>query len=225
MIGRFFQFIHRKERALANSFGRDISSPWRRFTAQIHFQLMDHQILRHLWTNFDEVAPGIYRSNQPDHRKLRRAKARGIKTILNLRGPSDAAHYLFEKESCAALGLTLKSLPFNARNAPQRDAMIELIDLFPSLEKPVLLHCKSGADRAGFVSALYLLTQANAPLSEARKQLSFRYLHLKGTATGILDHVLDLYEPFEAEMGFKEWVCSHYDPAEATASFAAKRHV
>lgn len=223
MIGRLFNFIHRKERALANSFGRDIATPRGRLGAQIHFQLMDHQFLRHLWTNFDQVAPGVYRSNQPDRRRLRRLKARGIKTILNLRGPSDGAHYLFEKESCDALGMELFSMSFNARCAPDKEATLALIALFAELPRPFLMHCKSGADRAGFASVLYLLTQEGAPLREAKKHLSFKYLHLSSTATGILDHVLDLYAPHEAEMSFETWLRELYDAEAATASFAELR--
>lgn len=223
MIGRLFNKIHEKERAFARSFGDDISTPWKRLTSMLHFQFMDHAVLRHLWTNFDQVADGVYRSNQPDMRRLRNMKKRGIKTILNLRGEGRNAHYLFEKENCEKLGLTLVSRPFNARSAPGREELLELIELFPTLERPFLLHCKSGADRAGFMSVLYLLTQENASLEEAREHLSFKYLHLKSTATGILDHVLDLYEPHAEEMTFAHWIEHHYDEEQTTASFAAKR--
>lgn len=223
MIGRLFNKIHEKERAFARSFGHDISTPWKRLTSMLHFQFMDHAALRHLWTNFDQVADGVYRSNQPDMRRLRNMKKRGIKTILNLRGEGKNAHYLFEKENCEKLGLTLVSRAFNARSAPGREQLLELIELFPTLERPFLLHCKSGADRAGFMSVLYLLTQENASLEEAREHLSFKYLHLKSTATGILDHVLDLYEPYAEEMTFAHWIEHHYDEEQTTASFAAKR--
>lgn len=223
MLKRVLNYIHEKERAWARSFGNDISTPRTRFTSKLHFQFMDHGILRHLWTNFDEVAPGVYRSNQPDARRLRRAKAMGVKTILNLRGTAQRAHYLFEKETCDALGLELVSIPFNARSAPWANELLHVIDLFRTIEKPFLLHCKSGADRAGFISAVYLLTQENATVDQSRKQLSFKYLHLKNTATGILDHVLDMYEPHAATMDFEEWVKHHYDRDAAIAGFAATR--
>ena len=41
------------------------------------------------------------------------------------------------------------------------------------------MHCKSGADRAGLMSALYLILNQNVPVDKAKDQLSFKYLHLK----------------------------------------------
>jgi len=47
-------------------------------------------------------------------------------------------------------------------------------NLFGTLEYPILMHCKSGADRVGLMSALYLHTRHGVPISEARRQLSLR---------------------------------------------------
>ena len=55
------------------------------------------------------------------------------------------------------------------------------------------MHCKSGADRAGFAAALYLLLQRRRPAEEAQEQLSWRYLHLRAGATGILHFLIDRY--------------------------------
>ena len=55
------------------------------------------------------------------------------------------------------------------------------------------LHCKSGADRAGLVSAMYLIAEKKQTVSEAKKQLSFKYLHLDFTKTGILDYIFDVF--------------------------------
>lgn len=224
MIMRLFDKIHRWERGLHARWGRDISTPKARRESWWHYQLLDHGILRHLWTNWDEVAPGVFRSNQPDAKRLARAKRRGIKTVLNLRGVSDQSPYLFEKEACEALGLTLVDLSFQARKAPKRAALIELIETFKTLGKPFLLHCKSGADRAGLASAIYLLTQENADIATAKAQLSFRYLHIKSSKTGILDQILADYETrlAQGQIGFQEWVSEEYDPELTTAAFMAR---
>lgn len=225
MILRLFDKIHRWERGLHARWGRDISTPKARRGAWWHYQLLDHGVLRHLWTNFDQIATGVYRSNQPDPKRLKRYADMGIRTVLNLRGVEPHAHYLFEKESCEALGLTLVDLHFKARSAPKRSALLDLIDLFPTLEKPFVMHCKSGADRAGLASAIYLLTQEGATTEIAKAQLSLRYLHLHRSKTGVLDHVLVLYDERRkaGEIGFRDWVETEYDEAATNASFAAKR--
>lgn len=225
MISGLFDRIHRWERGLHKRTGKDISTPRARREAWWHFQLLDHAILRHLWTNLDEIAPGVYRSNQPDPKRLRRHAANGVKTVLNLRGPSAHSPYLFEKETCEALGLTLVDLKMEARRPPARDTLLTLIDLFPTLEKPLLLHCKSGADRAGLASAIYLLTQEGADIAKAKRMLSLRYVHLRQSATGILDHLLEQFEARQSQgpIGFRDWVASEYDPAALAASFAARK--
>ena len=56
----------------------------------------------------------------------------------------------------------------------------------------MVMHCKSGADRAGLMSALYLILNQNVSVDKAKNQLSFKYLHLKHAKTGILDAFLKI---------------------------------
>ena len=190
-----------------------------------HYLFVDHAILRYYWHNFDEIAPGVFRSNHPTHARFAEYKAMGINTILNLRGEPDAPHHRFEKASCKALGLTLVSTPMLARSAPPREALLELLDHFKTIERPFLMHCKSGADRAGLASALYLLSEEGADIATARRMLSFRYLHIRATATGVLDHILDMFEARQeqGEIGIRDWIATEYDQALVTQSWNAKR--
>ena len=102
---------------------------------------------------------------------------------------------------------------------------ILLISHMQTMPKPVLIHCKSGADRTGLAAALYLLVIEGQPIEVAKRQLSFRYIHVSYTATGILDHFLRVYEDAfrDSGIGFLEWMRTAYDPAELTASFARWR--
>lgn len=118
MLAEFWTKIERAERRLRKSFGRDISTPSTRWWSTLHYQVFDHAFLRMFWTNFYEIAPGVYRSNQPSHRRLKRYRDMGITTVVNLRGEETYAHYLFEKESCEALGLKLINAKLWARSAP-----------------------------------------------------------------------------------------------------------
>ncbi|NVO23898.1 tyrosine-protein phosphatase [Donghicola mangrovi] len=214
MLKKIKDWIFDLEVQFRNSFGDDISTPSKRFMAHLHFQFIDHMFLRYLWTNEEEIAPGVWRSNQPDPYRLRKFKKRGINTVLNLRGVDTYAHYLFEKEATDALGMTLIDRKLYARKAPRPERIMEVLETFDTIQKPFVMHCKSGADRAGFASALYLLDQENVPVSEAKKQLCWKHFHQRYTQTGILDHVLDAYEDrinAKGHIPFREWVQTEYD--------------
>ena len=183
----------------------------------------DHGILRTFWTNFGQVADGVYRSNHPGHARLEHYKSIGIKSVLNLRGVGERAPYLFEEESCAALGLDLVSLALQARAPAPKGQLLKLFEIFDTIQRPFVMHCKSGADRAGLASALYLLDQG-AQIAEAKKELSFRYLHLKFTKTGVQDHMLALFEQRVAQgpIGIRDWIADEYDPEALAESFSKK---
>ncbi|WP_341368704.1 tyrosine-protein phosphatase [Yoonia sp. BS5-3] len=225
MIRFFYEYLGRKERELRNSFGHDITDPKERKRSLWHFNWLDHGVLRIWWHNFAKIAPGAYRSNHPNHKRFARYAGMGIKTVLNLRGPAKQPHYLFEVESCEKLGLTLVTCQMAARRAPKRKELIKLLDTFETMERPFLMHCKSGADRTGLAAALYVMLYENAPLDVAKKQLSFRYLHIKKTSTGILDHFLECYAARAAQspITIDAWIKTEYDADTLTESFAAKQ--
>ncbi|NSX54956.1 tyrosine-protein phosphatase [Parasulfitobacter algicola] len=217
--------LNKFERKLRRAFGDDISTPLKRAEAIAHYQLMDHAFFRFLWTNFDKVADGVFRSNQPTDWRWKAYKKMGIKAVLNLRGPDNYSPYLFEKETLDDLGILLVDAKIYARKPPKKDELLHLINCLKTMPKPFLLHCKSGADRAGLASALYLLIVEGEPLEVARQQLSWRYLHLKFTKTGIVDHILDVFEEQTKDTGmdFETWVHQHYSRDAMKESFAAEK--
>jgi len=213
MLARLRERIDKAERRLRYSFGNDITDPVARRWSVLHYNLFDHAFLRSFWTNFYKIAPGVYRSNQPTHARFKRYAAMGIKTVINLRGPDPRAHYLFEEESCAQLGLTLVNAKLWARNAAPRSKLVPVIDALRAAERPMMFHCKSGSDRAGFVAAMYLMIFEGVPLAEAKKQLGIKYLHLDFTKTGVQDYVLAVYEARLArgEVDFETWIRTEYN--------------
>ncbi|MEV8465845.1 tyrosine-protein phosphatase [Fluviibacterium sp. DFM31] len=213
------------ERALRDRYGRDISTPKARRHAWWHFQLLDHAFLRTLWWNLEEIAPGVWRSNQPSPKRLNIYKKRGIVSVINLRGRNRQSPFLFEQEACAKLGLTLHNITLSARKLAPRDDILALLELFRTVECPFVMHCKSGSDRAGFASALYLAVIEGRPVAEARRQLHWKYLHLSSTDTGILDHVFDVYEAEAAQtpIELEDWLRTRYDHKALTASWKASR--
>ncbi|MEO0750365.1 MAG: tyrosine-protein phosphatase [Pseudomonadota bacterium] len=213
------------ERNMRAYYNTDLSTPENRRRAHIYNMWFDHAVLRKYWTNFFPVAEGVYRSNQPTHERFIKLKAMGIRSVLNLRGAGGAAHYLVEEESCRALGLTLVNVTFHARHAAPTEDILKLIAAFRSIERPFVMHCKSGADRAGFAAAIYLLVIEGKPVQNARRMLSAKYIHFKWTKTGVLDHILDLYEDRNNRdpISFEDWVTTEYDFMAVQKDFEAKK--
>ena len=141
--------------------------------------------------------------------------------MLNLRGATEYGSYLLEREACRAAGIELVDFKLTSRKLPSREEILALDDVFARLPRPFLMHCKSGADRAGFAAALYLMLQQGLSAEEAQRQLSWRYLHLRGAATGVLHFLLERYaaENAVAPMGFREWVETRYDPEALMAEY------
>ena len=93
--------------------------------------------------------------------------------------------------------------------------------LFARLDYPVLFHCKSGADRAGLMAALFLALHEGRPVAEARRQLGLRYGHLSLGRTGVLDAFFDAYERDcpDGATPLAHWIERRYDRDAVTAGF------
>ena len=185
--------------------------------------LKDHGVLRLRWHNLHQIDDQMWRSNQPTPKRLAQAKELGIKTIINLRGPRNDGGWRLEAEACDKLGLNLVDFTARSRAAPDKKMLHDTKALFEAVEGPSLLHCKSGADRAGIMSALYLLMHKGRPAAEALEQLSWRYLHVKQAKTGLLDTFIKAYIPYEEQgMPLFDWIDNIYDPEALQASFMAR---
>jgi protein tyrosine phosphatase (PTP) superfamily phosphohydrolase (DUF442 family) len=149
----------------------------------------------------------------------------GIRTILNLRGTKDGSPWLFEREAAQRLGMRMIDVRLYARKLVPAEDLLALLDIFETIERPFVMHCKSGADRAGLASALWLLHMEGAPIEAARKHLHWRYVHLDFTSTGILDHMLDAYalDTATTPLPIRTWIATRYKPRALTRSFRARR--
>ena len=109
--------------------------------------------------NFHVVSEGrVYRSAQMDAKSLARAiQEHGIKTVINLRGGNEGSDwYRAEVETTRELGAQHFDFNLSASREVSNEEMEKIVATMGSAPKPILVHCKSGSDRAGLVSALYL---------------------------------------------------------------------
>ena len=224
MIEKIIKKLDNFERNIRNSFGNNISTKSGRFWAHLHFHLMDHAFIRVFWNNFYKVCDGVYRANQPSPSHLKSYKKMGVRSVLSLRGRANQSYALFEEDYCEKLDLKLVYTPISSGSAPAAEDLINIIRVMRDLPKPLVLHCKSGADRAGLVSALFLLAENKQPIHQAKKQLSFKYLHLDFTKTGILDYIFDVFsERLTIEnIDFLDWLKREYNAEILNSSFKSR---
>ncbi len=187
--------------------------------------LVDHGIFRTVWSNFAVVLPGrVYRCNHPTPARLSELASRyRLRTVVNLRGQRRCGSDALSRQATRQLGLVHLDMAFESRGAPHRDRILRFEALYRDLAFPVLMHCKSGADRAGLAAGLVLLFEG-APAAEALGQLSWRFGHFNRSRTGILDAFFLRYQrEAEGRLSFLDWVRDEYDEAALKRDFVAGR--
>nr|WP_297368757.1 tyrosine-protein phosphatase [Acidocella sp.] len=201
----------------------DLSTRKGRRNAWIDALFVDHAVLRLWWTNFAPVEPGVlYRSNHPTPGNLRAFTHKfGLKSLINLRGQAKNGSDALSRDTARKLGLDFYDMAFESRCAPHRERILRLAEIIAHMRGPALIHCKSGADRAGLAAGLFVLIRGGTTQA-ALKQLSLRFGHIKHSKTGILDAFFELYaRTGEGRKPFLAWVREDYDEAALRAAFKA----
>jgi protein tyrosine/serine phosphatase len=200
----------------------DLSTPEGRRRAERDLIWGDHGFLRARFSNFHWIEPGIMaRANQPSPEQVARYAAQGFKTILNLRGPSDTGYYALEREACARHGIEMIDVRMFSREAPSAAQVQRAKTLFETIEYPALMHCKSGADRAGAMAVLYKHLKMGVPIADAVEQLGVKYLHVRHGKTGVIDYFFQRYLAEGNGQTFLEWV-ETTDPKAIKKAFGRK---
>ena len=158
----------------------------------------EHNFINLFWTNFHKVDEGVYRSAQLTPWKLKKLiKKYNIKTIINLRGNNK--NYLYKKEKEICEKMRVKYIPFqiSSRNLPKDYEIKELIEIFKNEKKPILFHCKAGADRTGMVATMYHIINGKSKKEAIKKELKLRYGYLSLSKAGRIKKMFELYDENE----------------------------
>ena len=201
--------------SLATSRGRAL--------AWIDSLLIDHGALRLVWSNAAEVLPGaLYRSNHPTPGRLARDVRRwGLRSVINLRGATGNGSDALSREAAARLGLAFYDVPMSSGRAPPRERVLALVAALQSAPAPALVHCKSGADRAGFAAAVHVLLHGG-DTGAALRHMSLRHGHLRRSRAGVLDaFILRYAAEAEGRREFLAWLREEYDEAALNRDFVA----
>ena len=184
------------------------------FFSHIDSTFSDHGIFRLFWNSWAKLPGDMYRSNQPYPFQIKRyIKKYDIKSILNLRGERNCSSYFLEKNFCDKNNIKLYNFPISSRDLPDKEKLLNFEILLNNIDYPCIMHCKSGADRAGLGAALYLIYKQKYSIEKASKQLTFKHLHIKYAKTGILDFFFQqvINEKIKNKSEFLNWITKNYD--------------
>ena len=145
--------------------------------------------------NFHQVNSQLYRGAQPGVGGIRKLKAFGIKTIINLRGEDE--HTRAEQTEAEALGLSYFSVPLPGLHRPSDEQVERVLALINAPEKqPVFVHCHHGEDRTGLIIAIYRITHDGWTSEQATREAK-RY-GMSWVQRGMKDYISDYYRDRKA---------------------------
>jgi hypothetical protein len=161
----------------------------------------------------------VMRSAQPTSQLTAWIREYHLRSILNLRGgSSDDWWYNAEVRAARGGGVSFYDFPLSATRRPTRRELLVLINTLNSCPYPLLIHCKSGADRTGLASALYLMLRCGVPPERAEMAFTLEHGHVPLGGPEHLHEPLDEYAAWLAARGlshspdrFREWVKHDYE--------------
>ena len=130
--------------------------------------------------NFHTVKEGaFYRSAQLSKDELQSAiQEHKIRSVLNLRGAHPGQVWYDEEVAVSqALGVAHYDYGLSAHRFVTTQQIGEVFGIIHDAPKPLLVHCKAGADRTGLVSALYRFAGEGVSADQADGELSLFYGH------------------------------------------------
>ena len=148
-----------------------------------------------LYGNFHQVDKSFYRSaqlfgfNMPHY-----LEKYAIHTVINLRGKRpEKAWYRDELHYCQEHNISHYDIKLDAKKQPSLSQMDALVKLMRKAKKPILVHCRMGADRTSLATALYLFDHNRT--KEAYDAISILYGHFPwlGSKTVAMDRAFESY--------------------------------
>jgi protein tyrosine/serine phosphatase len=177
-----------------------VKTPWHKAIGRTVYAIVLISIAYHTYVvmmgNFHEVTAGeAYRSGQLSPELLQHYVQRyHIKSILNLRSDNNnQSWYINEKNEAERLNTIHYDVPLSAEHPPSSEQIEQLLWIFLEAPRPILIHCKAGADRSGLVAALWKVWVDKEPAMVAKRQLSIWYGHIPLAGTRSMDQFFETW--------------------------------
>jgi protein tyrosine/serine phosphatase len=116
--------------------------------------------------NLHKVSDTLYRSAQPSAEGMKRLKAMGIETVVNLRS------FHSDRDQIGDTGLAYEHIYMKTWHPEEEEAIRFLQIVTNPKRSPVLVHCQHGADRTGTMCALYRVAVQSWSKEEALKEMT-----------------------------------------------------
>ena len=114
-----------------------------------------------------EVSPGIYRGGQPNAEGLLKLDELGIKTLICFRREENLLPVARQMD------LDVFHIPIDGNKTADYEAkVLDFLKMAKNASKPLFIFCEHGADRTGFMSAVYRYVIEGATLNEAIHELT-----------------------------------------------------
>ncbi len=160
--------------------------------------------------NFAEVDPGkFYRSAQLFPAELAEVVQRyHIKTVISLRGEPPNSYWVKpQKELLEKMGVTFLAFWWHSDYFPSKEGLVGFLKALREVEYPILVHCRSGADRTGEASAIYAIDFMGVPKEKAIDDyLNYKFWHFRWFRPAKVALV-------QAYQGY-DWAVNDYDPCD-----------
>jgi tyrosine-protein phosphatase SIW14 len=140
--------------------------------------------VKHL-ENFYKVNDTIYRCEQPDKKAFKQLEKMGIKSDLNLRDNYS------DKDDLKKRDIETYRVKMNSENIEDKD-IIKALRTIVKAPKPLVVHCKHGADRTGVVMAMYRIVMCNWTKKQAIAELEKGGYHFKTKYVNIIKYITDV---------------------------------
>jgi protein tyrosine phosphatase (PTP) superfamily phosphohydrolase (DUF442 family) len=118
---------------------------------------------------FRMLAYGLYRGGQPTEKGFQFLKENGVKTIINLRAEDNSEETVVEK-----LGMRYNRIPVEELwpwSQIPAGAIAKYFELTNNpANYPIFFHCRRGAERTGFMAALYRMAMQQWDAKQAYQE-------------------------------------------------------
>ena len=136
--------------------------------------------------NLHKVSDSLYRGAQPTAEGMRRLKAMGIRTVVNLRS------FHSDRDEIGDTGLAYEHIYMKAWHPEDKEVVRFLQIVSDENRTPVFAHCQHGADRTGTMCSIYRIAVQGWTVEDAVTEMTQGGFGFHGVWQNLIAYIRDL---------------------------------